>query len=114
MYAGGGFFGHAVESTKLAPMIAVEINSPPMIGNLRANPTDRSLRAVGGTARDSQVLHRATFRQRRLPAMQYLQTSSRAGYLLHQAVGIRAVPVVRVCALPEDVVVPVDGRSRTA
>ncbi len=29
-----------VESTKLAPMIAVEISRPLMIGNLRANPTE--------------------------------------------------------------------------
>ena len=29
-----------VESTKLAPMIEVEISSPPMIGSLRAKPTE--------------------------------------------------------------------------
>ncbi|MNL52426.1 hypothetical protein D3C87_1756020 [compost metagenome] len=30
---------NGVDSTKLAPMIEVEISKPLMIGNLRANPT---------------------------------------------------------------------------
>src|SRR5476651_1861338 len=30
---------NGVESTKLAPMIEVEISNPPMIGSLRAKPT---------------------------------------------------------------------------
>ena len=31
---------NGVDSTKLAPMIEVEISNPPIIGNLRAKPTE--------------------------------------------------------------------------